>query len=184
MDLHSGIDLILHEINGVLRQVDEQEITDFVDELLAARRIIVFGVGRMGLVSKAFTMRLRHLGLEAYALGECTTPQIGPGDLLLISSGSGETQTVYDVALLGKSAHARLATITAHPESRIGRLSDRIVKLAGPTKIAGQGSLSIQPMTTLTDQSLFILFDAIILIMMEKTGQQSEDLWERHNNLE
>ncbi|MBI2939120.1 MAG: SIS domain-containing protein [Chloroflexi bacterium] len=184
MNLQHVTDGILSEISATLRQVDEAEVRRLIAAILEARHIVVFGVGRMGLVSRAFAMRLCHLGLRAYALGESTTPGIGPPDLLLLNSGSGETQTVYDVALMGQKAGARLATITARPTSRIGRLADVVVRLPGPTKVDGDGPASIQPMTTLNDQSLLLLLDAVAILLMEATRQSSDDLWRRHSNLE
>ena len=178
-------DQVLAEIRGVLRTIDEDSVRRFVDAIIESNRIVVHGAGRMGLVSAAFAMRLAQLGLQSHVLSEPTTPAIGEGDLLILSSGSGETQTIYDVAILGKEAGARLALITARPDSRIGRLADVIVQFAVPTKMAAAGEPStIQPMTTLSDQSLLVFLDTVILLLMKVTNQTSEDLWMRHRNLE
>ena len=69
------------------------------DEILAARRIACFGVGREGLMMRALCMRLMHLGFDAHVVGDMTTPPIGPGDLLMISAGPGAFSTA--LALLG-----------------------------------------------------------------------------------
>ena len=37
------------------------------------------GAGRSGLVAKAFAMRLMHLGLEAFVVGETITPALNKG---------------------------------------------------------------------------------------------------------
>ena len=130
-------------------------------------------------------MRLAQLGFRGYALNEPTTPAIGPGDLLILASGSGETQTIYDVAVLGKQAGAKLALITARPDSRIGQLADLIVRFSVPTKLGTEPGLrSIQPMTTVSDQSLLVLYDIVVLLLMEASRQTSDDLWHRHRNLE
>lgn len=39
------------------------------------KKILVVGVGRSGLVGRAFAMRLRHLGVRSYVLGETITPR-------------------------------------------------------------------------------------------------------------
>jgi len=37
------------------------------------------GVGRSGLIGRAFAMRLMHLGFEVYVLGETITPAVEKG---------------------------------------------------------------------------------------------------------
>jgi len=178
-------DGVLSEIRSVLGTINEESVRRFVLAILEANRIVVYGAGRMGMMSAAFGMRLAHLGFHSHVLREPTTPAIGEGDLLILSSGSGETQSVYDVAVLGKKAGVRLALITARPDSRIGRLADLIVQFSAPTKIeTAVEQSSIQPMATLAEQSLLIFLDIVVLMLMRATHQTSEDLWKRHCNLE
>ena len=140
----------------------------------------------MGIVSSTFAMRLVHLGFQCHMFDEPTTPGVGEGDLLIFSSGSGETQTIYDVLVLAKKAGVRIALITARPESRMGQLADLIVQFSAPSKSGAKAGApsTIQPMTTMTEQSLLILFDIMVLMLMEATHQTSKDLWSRHRNLE
>ena len=178
-------DQVLSEIRSVLESIDDNNVRRFLDAVLHANRIVVHGAGRMGIASTAFAMRLAQLGFQSHMLNEPTTPGVGEGDLLILSSGSGETQTVHDVAVLGKQRGVQLALVTARPDSRIGRLADIIVQFSVPTKLGPETELlSIQPMTTVAEQSLLILFDTIVLLLMEATHQTSEDLWRRHRNLE
>ncbi len=53
---------------------DEGGVGQFIDELLSAKRIYVMGAGRSGLIAKAFAMRLMHLGMHSYVVGETITP--------------------------------------------------------------------------------------------------------------
>jgi 6-phospho-3-hexuloisomerase len=178
-------DQILSEIRSVLKSIDNNDVRQFVDAVLHANRIVVHGAGRMGIMSAAFAMRLAQLGFQSHLLNEPTTPGVGKGDLLILGSGSGETQTVYDVAVLGKQRGVQLALITSRPDSRIGRLADVIVQFSVPTKLGTEVEpLSIQPMTTVAEQGLLILFDTMALLLMDATHQTSEDLWRRHRNLE
>ena len=178
-------DQVLSEIRSVLGTINEDSVRRFVDAILEANRIVVYGAGRMGMMSAAFGMRLAHLGFQSHVLREPTTPAIGKGDILILSSGSGETQSVYDVAVLGKKAGVRLALITARPDSRIARLADLIVQFSAPTKLeTAVEQSSIQPMATLAEQSLLIFLDIVVLMLMRATHQTSEDLWKRHCNLE
>jgi 6-phospho-3-hexuloisomerase len=182
--LREATDAILGEISRAQEQIQEHQVRQLIEALLQARRTVVFGVGRMGLMSRAFVMRLAHLGLEAYMLGDCSTPAVGAGDLVLLNSGSGETQTVVDVAKLAKASGARLAAVTTRPSSTVGQLADVSVHLPGSSKADMSDHPSVQPMTTLNEQNLLVLLDSIVLLMMEATSQTAEDLWERHCNLE
>jgi 6-phospho-3-hexuloisomerase len=176
---------ILDEISYVVSKIDNDEIELFTEEIIKSNKIILHGAGRMGLAVKGFSMRLGHLGLNAFALGDSTIPSISSRDLLIVASGSGETQTVYDIAQLGKKNGAKLALITGRPESRIGQIADLIVFMKVPSKVSSvDGFKSIQPMTTLNEQCLQLLFDAIVLVLMEKMKQTHDDMWARHSNLE
>ena len=176
---------ILDELEFVLSTMSPGEIDGLVNEILEARIVIVAGAGRVGMAGRGFAMRLGHLGLRAYSLGDSTLPSLGEGDLLVIASGSGETQTIYDVAQTAKQCGARLGLITGRRDSRMGRLADVVIEMKVPSKVQSvDGFSSIQPMTTLNEQSLQVLFDAIVLQLMAKTGETQETMWKRHSNLE
>ena len=57
-----------------------------VDALLNAianaRTVIVYGLGREGLVMKSFAMRLAHLGVATAVVGDMTAPPARPGDFV------------------------------------------------------------------------------------------------------
>ena len=174
---------VLLELGTVLSSIKESEVQQFIHAITNSKKIVVYGAGRMGLMSTAFAMRLTHLGFQGYVLGNVNTPSVHSEDLLILSSSSGETETVYRVAKLGKEACVKIALITSRPNSRIGKLADIIVTLDVPNKLDTTRS-SIQPMTTLSEQSLMIFFDILVLLLMKVTHQTSDDLWKRHSNLE
>jgi 6-phospho-3-hexuloisomerase len=183
--LASLLETVLNEIQGVLSHADEAGSQRLVEAIFAARQIVVHASGRMGIMSSAFAMRLAQLGFRSHVLGAPTTPGVGKEDLLILSSASGETQTVYEVAVLAKEHNVRIALITSQPDSRTGRLADIVVKIPMFNKLAPSDSpVSIQPMTTLSEQSLLIYFDLLVLWIMQASGQTGDDLWQRHFNLE
>ena len=185
LSAQSLVEPVLAEIRTMLGSIADHEVQALLEAILQADKIVLYGAGRMGIMSSALAMRLAHLGLRSHLLGDATTPGVGRGDLLILSSSSGETQTVYDVARLGKAHSARLALITARADSRIGRLADLLVQYRAPTKLGTPGGVhSIQPMTTVAEQGLLIFFDIVVLLLMTATNQSAEDLWRRHRNLE
>ena len=174
---------VAKEIEQVLGEVNEEEILFFADAIAEASKIQIFGMGRMGFSGRAFAMRLKHLGLESYMVWETVTPAIGEGDLLIINCGC--TKFGEGVARLGKKAGAKVALITAHPESDIGKISDVIVRLPAQVLRGAEGEIpSIQPMASLFEQTLLILCDIVALLLMDKLGVTEEDMEKMHTNLD
>jgi len=183
--LKNKIRLILKEVDDVLSRIKEDEVNVLIKNIIESDKIVVIGAGRMGLGAKAFAMRLMHLGLNAYSLNDSNLPSIESNDLLIVCSGSGETQTIYDFVSIAKKMGVKITTITAHPDSRIGNLSDSVVEIKAPSKIGTlDSSISIQPMTTLMEQSLFLFFDGLVLELMEKLNISSDQMKIRHSVLE
>ena len=183
--MKSKIEIILQEIKSVLSQIDEKQVEILIDEILKAEKIVVCGAGRVGMAIRGFGMRLGHLGLIAYTLGDSTVPGIGEGDLLIVASGSGETQTIFDLVSIAKRNKSSIVAITGNPESRIGLLADTFVKITAPSKTkAVDNFTSVQPMTTLNEQCLGLFFDAVCLKLMERMGETHDTMWARHSNLE
>ncbi len=179
------IEQILTEIKTVLTKVDQAQVDTLVRDILAARRIIASGAGRVGMAVRGFVMRLKHLGLDAYILGDANVPSLKEQDLFLVCSGSGETQTIFELTAIANRNQAKIALITGNPASRMGKLAQTIVEIRAPSKTKQvEGFASIQPMTTLNEQSIGIFFDAVVLRLMEELNETHETMWERHSNLE
>lgn len=177
--------LIIKEIQHVLDKINEKQVTNLVNAILKAKKIVVVGAGRMGIASKAFAMRLSHMKFNSFTLGDSNVPNIGKGDLLLVSSGSGETQTIYDLVQIARLHNSRIALITTNADSRMAKLSNLIVEVHAPSKLRQIRSFkSRQPMTTLNEQVLWIFFDALTLLLMEKKGYDSDEMWKNHSILE
>ena len=62
-------------------------------------------------------MRMMHMGLDAYVVGETVTPNLEEGDLLIISTGSGETKSLVPMAEKAKELGATVAAVTIKPDS-------------------------------------------------------------------
>jgi 6-phospho-3-hexuloisomerase len=186
--MHNKIKLVLSEINNTLSSVTSSDIEQFVELFKKdknSKNIVISGAGRMGYAAKGFAMRLGHMGYSAWMLGDSTVPHIGKGDLLVVASGSGNTQTIYDIAVRANQNGADIALVTNNPNSKIGKLADTILLLQNNNNKASKSKRSSQqPMTSLNEQCLLILLDSIVLDIMESTGETHESMWARHSNLE
>jgi 6-phospho-3-hexuloisomerase len=176
---------IIQELNRTVDLIADKEAEKLVNGILESKKIFVAGAGRSGFMSKSFAMRMMHMGLDAYVVGETITPNLEKDDILIIGSGSGETKTLVSMAEKAKRLGATVALVTIFPESTIGQLADLTVKLPGsPKDQSDNGYKTIQPMGSLFEQTLLLFYDAIILRCMEKKGLDSNTMFKRHANLE
>jgi 6-phospho-3-hexuloisomerase len=179
-------DTVLSELRESLAKVDAGEVSVLIERIVSRQNIFVVGAGRVGLMLRSFAMRLGHLGLGAHIVGSLTCPPICSEDLLLVASSSGETATVREVVRKAHECGAEIIAITAKPESIIAGLASHIVYVEAPATLEGEGgqTVSRQPMKTLFEQSLFVLLEVSVLMLMERTGQEAGDMARRHTNLE
>ncbi len=180
------LEVILDELRAVLSAVDPRLADRLYAEVRRARRVFVAGMGRSGLVSRAFAQRLSHLGVDARAADEITLPRIGRGDLLLAASGSGETPGTLLKVRLARGAGARVALVTARPKSSIGRLARVVVHIPAPSRVWRDQALvgSVQPGRSLFEQALLVFLDALALRLMEEEGLEDDHVMARHSNLD
>ena len=180
---------ILDELRRTLNRISCDEVEALVREVTGAQRIFVAGAGRSGLVMGSFAMRLAQLGRPVHVVGETTSPPIQPGDLLLIGSGSGVTDRLVHYAEKAAETGARVAAATADPDSPSARLADVVVVIPAPTPksskaTGGKEHRSHQPMGTLFEQSLGVMLDACVLLLMARLDETGRSMFDRHANLE
>ena len=177
------IDVVLDEIERTVKSISAEEQKAVAEQILAAQHVFL---GRSGLMVKAFAMRLMHMGIKAYMVGEAVTPAIQKGDLLIIASGSGTTASLVKMAEKAKKIGAEVAAITIYPQAEIGKLSSKTICIHAPTSKSeiDTGIRSVQPMGSLFEQSLLICMDYIIKILMERKKITGEEMFVRHANLE
>lgn len=177
--------LVLSELARVFSDSDVEGEAHLIQELADANKIICVGAGRVGFAIAGFAKRLRHLGKDAYWYEDRTLPRMAAGDLMLVGSGSGETETVVCLAQIAQRQGLRLALVTSNPSSRLQRLSNVVVVLDAPNKAGKSGGVaSEQPMTTLFEQACQIYLDALVLELMAKLDMSAFAMEENHNSIE
>ncbi|MGA2912092.1 MAG: 6-phospho-3-hexuloisomerase [Methanoregula sp.] len=188
--------MMASKIRAIANTISDEDVENFIAKLLKAKRIYVMGAGRSGLVAKAFAMRLMHLGLQAFVVGETITPAMSAGDIMVVFSGSGRTRTVADIAETAKEIGAKICLITSNADSRIGRISDCIVIIEHQRDTVGDDAVefeirqmmgdhkSFAPLGTLFETTSMIFADAVISRLMEITKTDENALKDRHTNIE
>ena len=180
-----NVDLLLEDLRKTLYTVDDEMGEVLAAAILGAPHIFVSGAGRSGLGARAFAMRLMHLGLSAYVVGEVATPSMQAGDLLIVCSGSGATGSQVSVAQKARNLGGKLALITIQRGSPIGSIADIEICIKAPTpKIAENGTKSFQPMGSLFEQCVFLTLDLVVVKLMRIAQADEEAMFARHANLE
>ena len=193
--MKTSLNAILDNIKNAEEFLAEETIDKFEDIIIESKNIFVTGAGRSGLAAKAFAMRLMHLGLSAYVVGETISPAIYEDDCIIAISGSGETNTIVSAAKIAKNRGSKVLAVTSYRESTLGKLSDAYVFVKGRTKkevddenymkrqIHGNYT-SLTPLGTAFELTTLVFLDAIVSELMEKMQQTESDLKARHTVLE
>lgn len=176
---------ILGEIEQVIQKVDEAEVEAFANKLLAVPRVFVTGEGRSGFMAKAFAMRLMHLGLTVYVVGETISPAIASGDALVAVSGSGTTAGTVHIAQTAKKTQAIVFAVSANPDSQLILLAEHRLIIPAATKWRRAGEITTeQPLGSLFDQCCHIVLDAVCLLIVRHKGLNNEAARQHHTNVE
>lgn len=178
-----GMNTIVEELDRSTKTIAPEKLQEVIKKIKEHKRIFVYGTGRSGLMLKAFAMRLMQIGLDSYVVGETTTPSVQKGDLLIVASASGETGSVCMTAESAVKQGVDLVVISSAPESTLGKIQVPDIELEAATKFA-TSKVSVQPLGSLFEQMLLIVFDAIILEMSQEEEGSNEDMAKRHASLE
>lgn len=173
--------LVVDKISEILDATD----TTYANKMTAmfddARRIFISGAGRSKLVGNFLGMRLMHSGYDVSMVGEIVTPSIKNGDLLIIISGSGETEQLIAFTNKAKDVGAKIVLICSKAESSIGDLSDGVFQIGKQElyeKVKGM------PMGTVFELSTLCFLEAVVAHLIWEKGIAEEKMRERHANME
>jgi 6-phospho-3-hexuloisomerase len=193
---HEAYTEIMDRVKDSIDNVSEKEVSRFVELLVEERshRILVLGVGRSGLVGRAFAMRLMHLGFSVFVMGETITPAIGKGDLVIAISGSGKTKLAITAAEISEEVGAKVVAITSFPDNQLGRMAHYVVRVRGRTIIAEERDYftrqiagihePLAPLGTIFEDACTIFLDSLIPELMHRLGLSEKQLKKRHATIE
>ncbi|MEM1004370.1 MAG: SIS domain-containing protein [Pseudomonadota bacterium] len=179
-------DRVLAELRPGLSAGVLVQIAPLSRTLAQARRILCYGVGREGLMMKALTMRLFHLGCDAHMVGDMTAPAVQAGDVLFVSAGPGHFSTVAALVEVARGSGAQVVCITAEPEGKVPASADLCIHLPAQTMAADQGAAatSVLPMGSLYEALMFLFFELLVLDLRARLEVSPEAMRANHTNLE
>lgn len=175
---------ILNEINAIFSKIDENEVTDFTNLVCQVDKVFFVGVGRVLLSLESTAKRFSHLGINSIVVGQITEPAITEKDLLVVGSNSGESLYPLLIAKKAKTIGAMVAHIGSNSDSSMAKYTDLFLNIPVNSKVSNENYKSIQPMTSLFEQTLYLLGDCVSLMIIRKNSLELDTLWEFHANLE
>ena len=151
-----------------------------VDLLVKARRIVVSGVGKSGLIGSKIAATLSSTGSPSHFLHatEAAHGDLGivtDEDVVLAISNSGDSTELAPIVSYCRRFSVPLIGITSKRRSSLGRRAD-VVLLLPPEKEAGP--IPSAPMTSTT--MTLVLGDALAAALIEEKGFRPEDFHKFH----
>jgi len=175
-------ELLYTEKETCQRIIDALIHTISLKEHYNGGRVFIAAAGRSKMVANMFAMRLMHCGLNVQVVGETTTTQITKFDMLLLVSGSGETQQLINFAEKAKSVRSEVLLVTANPTSTLRNIADEVFQI-GPSSRLLSPDKNL-PLGSRFELSTMIFFETVILNFMEQLKLTEDNLRNCHTNLE
>ena len=124
------------QIRATAELVDPVALDRVIALIRAARRIDVYGIGASGLVARDLTQKLTRIGLDCRAHTEHDAAMVsacllGPLDLALAVSHSGENAGTVTPLALAREAGAATAALTGASRSALARQAEHVLLTAG-----------------------------------------------------
>ncbi|MCW1919305.1 SIS domain-containing protein [Rhodobacter sp. KR11] len=181
-DLATAAALELAQGAAAISAADFRILTETI---ASARKIVVYGCGREGLMMRALAMRLYHLGCDVHVQGDMSCPPVGRGDLLFVASGPGRLATVNALIAQARGAGAKVACITAEPDGPDARAADVRMVIPVQTMARDQSApSSILPMGSVFEGTMFLAFELLVLTLRDRLQQGADQMRARHTNME
>lgn len=178
-------DLITKELSTAMHSIKPDAVEKLIFEIMEAEQVFFVGVGRVLLALQCVAKRFAHLGIRAHYVGEITEPAITKKDLLIVGSGSGNTLFPVGIGRKAKEIGAKVVHIGSNPNSDMRDIADFMVRIPVRTKYYLEDEIdSKQPMTSLFEQAVLLLGDAIAKEIVDQKKGDIKGLWKYHANLE
>ncbi len=168
---------------GLMRKSEMESLSRMI---LKAKSVFITGQGRSGLIAECLATRLAQMGMSVNVPGYANCRKITRTDLLVAVSCSGTTRTTVELARISREHSAKVAVITAMPDSALAKLADHVVAIpSNNPKVRDACSCVVGPMNnTLFEQILLLAEDALVCMLLAAKGAPAQVIGRRHTNLE
>ena len=150
--------------------------------------IFVAGAGRSGFVAKSFAMRLMHLGFHVHVFGETITPPVSDGDIIIIVSKSGRSNSITQIVEGSKMDNVKFLSVCGSEECDLVKISEaKIIIDSLPQETIPiedeEKPLELILMGTAFETCALVLLDALVVELMENLKLREADLADYHDVL-
>ncbi len=142
--------------------------------------VIVTGMGKSGLIGRKIAATFASTGTPSHFVHPAEASHgdlgmIGPSDVVLALSWSGETPELADIVAYTRRFNVRLIGMTSKPESALGQAADiglflPRVEEACPNGLAPTSSTTVQ----------LVAGDALAILLLERRGFSASDFHRFH----
>lgn len=164
------------EALSTLSQSLDEAFVQAVETLFNAKgRIVCTGIGKSGHVARKIAATLASTGAQAMFVHPAEASHgdlgmIGPDDVILALSKSGEARELSDTIAYAKRFSIPLIAMTAFEDSQLGRGGDIVLRLPD----APEATAEVNAPTTSTTLQI-ALGDAIAVALLERRGFTASD---------
>jgi len=139
-------------------------------------RVVITGLGKSGLVGRKIAATLASTGTPAIFVHPAEAVHgdigmIGPSDVVMALSKSGETREVLDLLPIFKRIGLKMIAVTGEPDSTLGRAADVVLDSSVKEEAC---PLNLAP--TASSTAALALGDALAITLLKKRGLTEEDL--------
>lgn len=163
-------------------KMDERGINaveEMVEALLHAKKIFLYGVGRSGLVAKAFAIRLVQVGLNVFFVGESNTPMVEKDAVVIIISNTGQTMSAVQTANITRRIGAKVFAITSDSHSKLASAASEAIIVADKVP-DDEHRKTFAPLGTVFEEASALLLDAIVTVLMKRLDETELTMRNRH----
>ena len=133
--IRSAIDRIADDLRAVTSLLEADAVSEAVDAVVGARRLLVVASGLSAPVATDLAMRLTAVGRPAETLGDPIGQQIAArhlaaADVCIVISGSGANEASLRAASAARAAGARVIALTSFSASPLTERADLSLVLA------------------------------------------------------
>lgn len=160
---------VLHE------QMDENEFLKTLDFILKSNLVVLSACGSSGFAAKKFAHSLCCVECPAKFVPPSEAVHGGMGalkkdNLLILVSKGGKTDELIPLVSIAKSKGAKIALVTANPDSELAREADSVLLLPDVPESDVYGVMS-----TASFAATVAIFDALMMGIMEEKDYALSD---------
>ncbi|MFI6601294.1 MurR/RpiR family transcriptional regulator [Nonomuraea sp. NPDC050536] len=163
-------------IQDTAAQLTLDTVAQVADAVVAARRVLLFGVSTSGNVAKMLEGRLRRIGVPCWSAGDAhealsEAALLGPGDVAIGISHRGRTREVMEALVEAGSHGAMTVAVTSFARSPLAELAELVLTTASRETTFRLGGLAA------VHSQLFVL-DAVYVAVAQRTYERTNQAFE------